>query len=406
MDKFKSALNDFKDKFQHPQPQPNNQPTPQPQPTLSTSPPQDVTHPHPPRLKWPPKLLTTHILGEIRDPSPHTYHRDIGRSIQLGHHTYYIFGDTFCFSSSGTFKGVTNNSIAHIPDPHHPTKSRYLSHSAKVPEFIPFTDPERRFCEDPTNKAENRRIVNWSFGGIVPLPRSHGTEGWLFYDQVETHGAEAVKQNGIGVAKVHVDPLTAAIHCHRTAPFPLFSADGPLWGNISNIEAPDGYTYLLSGVGKELGLDNYMARIRSDSDFTDRACYEFLHKGGEWKKTYEPPFGPFGALEHTVLSGQGQGAILHLPGFAPRGREYVWFGCEKFPTSRLCVGVAERPEGPWDVRVLGELPGVGEKVGTRYCVYPHVWGSRLGRGEVLISWSDDGRMGGFVAAAVFRFEVG
>ncbi|KAF2643758.1 hypothetical protein P280DRAFT_392857 [Massarina eburnea CBS 473.64] len=357
------------------------------------------------RMKWPPELLSTRILGEVKDESGRNYPRDLGRSIQLGGRTYYMFGDTFCFDDQGEFQGVTNNTISLVPDHKNPTKSRYLCSEAKVPEFVPFSHSERQFCEDPENKKENRRIVNWVFGGVVEIPHSDGREAWLFYDQVEICGAQPVRQNGVGVAKVHVSHRSGDITCKRVVPFPLFPSDGPLWGNISNISAPDGYTYLLTGVGSEYGLDNYMARIRTNVDFSDRQNYEFLHKHGVWKRTYTAPYGPFGELEHTVLSGQGQGAIVHVPKFTPPGRPYLWVGCEKFPTSQLCVGVAARPEGPWDVRMLGEMPKLDEHAKTRYCIYPHIWGSKLGRGEMLISWSDDGTMGGKVGIGVFCFAL-
>ncbi|KAF2680427.1 hypothetical protein K458DRAFT_479957 [Lentithecium fluviatile CBS 122367] len=355
-----------------------------------------------PRLAWPPTLLgSPRVLDEITEISGRHYPRDFGRSIQLGGHTYYMFGDTFCFDDSREFVGVTNNCITFVPDLRNPTKSQFLSSDAKVPDFVPYSEKEVAFCERHENKEWNKRLVNWAFGGVIDIPGTEGREAWLFYDQVETHGAMIATQNGVGVAKVKVTGPGAQIECERIGPFPLFAADGPLWGNISNISAPDGWTYLLSG----MGLDNFMARIRTYADFTKLENYRFLKKSGEWVASYSGPHGPFGELAHDVLAGQGQGAIVYLPGFAPEGRPYIWVGCEKFPTSQLCVGVAARPEGPWDVHRLGEMPKITEQAKTRYCIYPHFWGSDLEKGEILISWSDDGTMGGKVALARFRFAV-
>jgi hypothetical protein len=55
---------------------------------------------------------------------------------------------------------------------------------------------------------------------------------------------------------------------------------------------------------------------------------------------------------------------------------------------------------------VGEMPRVdGEGSKTRYCIYPHVWGSETGKGRMLISWSDDGTMGGKVVMGRFDFKV-
>ncbi|OAG05378.1 uncharacterized protein CC84DRAFT_1163936 [Paraphaeosphaeria sporulosa] len=354
------------------------------------------------RIAWPPRLTCApRVLGEVKDESGRHYPRDLGRSVELGGHHYYIFGDTFCFNNEGDFVGVTNNSIALIPDLNAPTKSRYYSPEAKVPEFVRHTAEERRFCERPENIKDNRRLVTWSFGGIIKIPGSEGREGWLFFDPVETLGGNAVRQTGVGVARVKVTAPDGKIECERVGQFPLFPADGPLWGNMSNISAPDGWTYLLSGKG----LDNYMARIRTDDNFADAANYQFLKKNGKWESTYTEPHGPFGELAHDVLCGQGQGAIIHLPDFSPLGKEYLWFGCEKFMTSKLYVGAAPRPEGPWEVHSLGEMPKITEQAKTRYCIYPHIWGSDLSEGKILITWSDDGTMGGKVAAGIFEFAM-
>lgn len=360
------------------------------------------------RIAWPPRMVCPpRILGEVKDKSGRKYPRDIGRSVHLGGHTYYMFGDTFCFDDHDEFQGVTNNSIALVTNPSDPTQSQYIDSPAKVREFVPFSKDELDFCQRPENKAENRRIVNWAFGGLIHAPSAQGREAWLFYDQVETHGAIPLKQNGIGLAKAWIDDhhTDRNIQCERVGSFPLFDGNGPLWGNISNISAPDGWTYLLSGIGSENGLDNYLARIRTDADFADKSNYEYLRKGGEWVSSYAPPYGPFGELVHDVLAGQGQGAISYIPDHAPRGKPYLWIGCEKFPTSQLCMGVAARPEGPWDVHRIGEMPKFTRDAKTRYCIYPHIWGSDLRNGKILITWSDDGTMGGKVIAGIFTFDV-
>jgi hypothetical protein len=124
------------------------------------------------RLAWPPKFAyPPYLLVEVKDASGRQYPRDLGRSVELGGHVYYIFGDTFCFNEDGSFVGVTNNSIALIPDLRDPIKSKYCHQHAKVPEFVPYTAEEKNFCERPENVKDNRRIVTWSFGGIINMWR-------------------------------------------------------------------------------------------------------------------------------------------------------------------------------------------------------------------------------------------
>jgi len=66
------------------------------------------------------------MLGEVRDRNGRTIPRDIGRSVKFGDEYYYIFGDTFCFDDAEQFVGVSNNTIAHIPDLTNPRKSEYM----------------------------------------------------------------------------------------------------------------------------------------------------------------------------------------------------------------------------------------------------------------------------------------
>lgn len=98
-------------------------------------------------IKWPPSLLRTDILGEITDTSGRKIARDIGRAVWLGGNCYYAFGDTFCHDVKNEFCGVTNNSIAYVPDPRGaPTQSTYIDYAAGNPgavrAFVGYTDGE------------------------------------------------------------------------------------------------------------------------------------------------------------------------------------------------------------------------------------------------------------------------
>lgn len=97
---------------------------------------------------------------------------------------------------------------------------------------------------------------------------------------------------------------------------------------------------------------------------------------------------------------------MYLPDHGPAGKPYVWVGVNKWMDSKMWCAAASKPEGPYDIQFLMETPKVmGSKSQHRYCIYPHPWAYDLARGELLVSWSDDGQMGGKVAAAKLRFEM-
>ncbi len=97
---------------------------------------------------------------------------------------------------------------------------------------------------------------------------------------------------------------------------------------------------------------------------------------------------------------------MYLPDHGPAGKPYVWVGVNKWMDSKMWCAAASKPEGPYDIQFLMETPKVmGSKSQHRYCIYPHLWAYDLAQGELLVSWSDDGQMGGKVAAAKLRFEM-
>lgn len=114
--------------------------------------------------------------------------RDIGRSVHLGGNTYYVFGDTFCFDNRKQFVGLTHNTIALCPDLRKPLESRFLfqNHNGKrglVRDFLPFTAEEEAFNE--RNKKDMRRVVLWSFGGMIEDTPGCG-QGWIYFEVQQT----------------------------------------------------------------------------------------------------------------------------------------------------------------------------------------------------------------------------
>lgn len=348
------------------------------------------------QIVWPPVLEYVEMLGEVRDRNGRTTPRDIGRSVKFGDEYYYIFGDTFCFDDNEQFVGVSNNTIAHIPDLTNPRKSEYMYKEPKVPEFVPYTHGEKAYTEREDNKKDNRRIVNWNFGGIIEDRPGSGT-GWLFFDKIQTHGGMCEKGFGIGVARVRRDGKYVKVD--REDESMVFGDEEPRFGSISPLVDTDGFVYLLGSKD----MVNFMARIPLHANFRSRSEYSFLTKSG-WKPTYST----IDELE-PVLGDQAQGALLKFPyesGFAPVKKPYMWIGVNKWLDSKMWMACAEQIEGPWDIQFLGMAPEVmGKNSGHRYCLYPHLWGSNLQEGKLLITWSDDGVMGGKVAAAVISVKM-
>jgi hypothetical protein len=114
------------------------------------------------------------------------YPRDIGRPVSLGGNTYYIFGDTFCFDPKEAFVGISNNTVAYVPNPtEEPCISQYIPDQSHQPTFIPHSPSEERYENDSQNKHLNNRVVNWCFGGIIE--DSPGSSlGWVFYEKMFT----------------------------------------------------------------------------------------------------------------------------------------------------------------------------------------------------------------------------
>ena len=238
--------------------------------------------------------------------------------------------------------------------------------------------------------------MNWNFGGIIEDKPGAGT-GWLFFDKIQTHGGMGEKGFGMGVARVRRDGKYVKVD--RDDETMIFVDEEPRFGSISPLVDTDGYVYLLGS--KDLA--NFMARVPLDADFRSRSAYSFLTKSG-WKSTYSS----VDELE-PVLGDQAQGALLKLPydsGFAPVKKPYLWLGVNKWLDSKMWLACAEKISGPWDIQFLGMAPEVmGKNSGHRYCLYPHLWGSNLAEGKLLISWSDDGVMGGKVACANIKLKM-
>lgn len=172
-----------------------------------------------------------------------------------------------------------------------------------------------------------------------------------------------------------------------------------------------GWVYLLGSNEKASSKwpRNAMARLPYGAPLSDLSAYQYHTSSHGWVPyaTFSSPSSPHSINDLSdVLSGIGHGMIFRIGEKGPPGKPYMCIGVDKFLSNKLCIGCAERPEGPWDLKDVGEVPRwMGEKSRTRYCLYMHEWGSDLERGELLVSWSDDGQMGGLVVAARLKLAM-
>lgn len=76
----------------------------------------------------------------------------------------------------------------------------------------------------------------------------------------------------------------------------------------------------------------------------------------------------------------------------------------------MYVGSSPRPEGPWEIHEMGEIPNDpapwdGKSSGPKYSFFPNPRASDLQKGEMVCTWTDAAQMGGKVVAARFWFEM-
>jgi hypothetical protein len=121
-------------------------------------------------------------LGKVNNIG---YSRDIGRTSVIGGKIWMTFGDTFIKNHQDECLGMTNHTVASIPYPNDPVRSRYLEFEQNgwINSFIPFTEDEIAFEHEQSLRPENERIrcTFWSFGGMVEDP-DQKNQGYVWFE--------------------------------------------------------------------------------------------------------------------------------------------------------------------------------------------------------------------------------
>ena len=314
------------------------------------------------------------ILGELKDTNGEGYSRDIGRSIQLAGHTFYIFGDTFC-KFRGEFVGLTNNTVANVHDIDQPLKSTYhhLHYEGRVLPLIPHTLWE-------LGQVANKQCVrfsHWIFGGALPTAPKNGL---VWYEKTVWYEDNRAEYLGMGVASLSVseDGIIKQDEVERNDSV-VFGPSEPRIGSF-NVLLLLPFIYLW-GHNHEHHI--VLARV-SPNHARDRNAYCFWN-GQAWTSDWTKAV--------PVLKDMQHGQIFRSDLFGSEN-PWVFVGCNRWADSQIQVGCAKSLIGPWKLMAVAQAPASSPYQRYRYCMYPHPWAKGDG---LMVTWSEPWP-GGVVAA--------
>ncbi|KAL9102345.1 MAG: hypothetical protein Q9163_002495 [Psora crenata] len=332
-----------------------------------------------------PTVTEPEILGYLTDVNQIGYSRDIGRSFTLGGRIYHIFGDTFCKNSGGEFVGLVSNTASMVMDKTKPLESSYLciEENGMVEPLLPLIDEEIRLQQE----QPKQRVTLWNFSGVVEVFPGVG----LMYEKgVEHKDSDPTHvYHGIGLARITVDSQTGKL-CTCRVPGLLFAEDEPRFGSFStHIEGDYVYLYSLTPEAGQVVL----ARVEKCLAHCRDAYQHWNGLGwvqGDW------------SCSVPMFTDLPQGAVFRTAMFG-KGRTYVLVGVSKWGDSKIRLGLAERAEGPWDVREVASAKGINYPNDYMYCIYPHEWATEGEDISLMVTWSE--HWPGGVVAARLKFQV-
>ncbi|KAH7364210.1 hypothetical protein BKA65DRAFT_590568 [Rhexocercosporidium sp. MPI-PUGE-AT-0058] len=361
------------------------------------------------RVAWPPRIIHQTPMGVHRDGTGNKYPRDIGRSSMLSNgDIIFQFGDTFMHNEKGTFIGLASNTYSVATDTTNPSLSLY-NHASPVGQspiepFIPL---------EPGEIAQGLKAC--SFSGIVEdvydreIDKREGykmklIQGWTFFEIRRTipNSSLLPYHQYVGVAKVVYNPdekeATATWTGASSANRILFAGNEPRFGSLCVVLADDDHIYLY-GQRSESDKDICVARVHANRANL-RQHYEFFD-GKEWNKDIRNAA--------SVMRNMQQGQVFRSKMFgATEIYEWVFIGVNAQGDSKVQMGRAKNPEGPWDIQVTEIHLHFTNPVlfgQYAYCVYPHPWADETHEnGDLTISWCES-IMDGHVLMSKIRFQM-
>lgn len=313
-------------------------------------------------------------VGYIEDHNGIGYSRDIGRSSVFAGHCYYMFGDTFCKNRQGFFVGVTNNTVAIIPNRAEPLETQYLDikSDGRVEPFLRLTEDEILM------ENGGDRVMLWAFGGIVETMPG---VGWIWYQKsVESNGVQTY--HGVGIARISQGTRPGHLTAFRLDSM-LFERHEPRMGTFSAL-IHDHFVYLWGHHGNNILL----ARVSKFMP-TTRSAYNFWN-GETWVSDWKDAI--------PILQDMQHGCFFRSSLFGPE-RPWCFVGCTRFGDSIVMMGAEPTLEGPWTLSALFQAQGINEPNKYRYCMYAHPWAYDGVLGELMVSYSESWP-GGVIGAKV------
>jgi hypothetical protein len=167
------------------------------------------------------------------------------------------------------------------------------------------------------------------------------------------------------------------------------------WGSFSALLGDDGYIYLYGNRDFEIYIGRVRARHPEQKGAYARSAYEFFD--GE-------RFGKDPGRAKPIMSGYVQGGVFKSKFFHPSHNvNYLFVGCNNFGDSKIFMGWASSPQGPWEFTHIADATDIGGPEGYKYAIYPHPWAFEESDGELMVTWSE--HWPGGVVAAKLTFEM-
>ena len=107
-------------------------------------------------------------------------------------------------------------------------------------------------------------------------------------------------------------------------------------------------------------------------------------------------------IAQPVLFNMEHGAVVHTPLFG-KDKQFLFVGENKQADNMVQIGVAERPQGPFDLMPICKATGINNDKEHRYCMYPNIFASNIPKRELVITWSE--HPPGGVIAAKLKFKI-
>lgn len=249
-----------------------------------------------------------------------------------------------------------------------------------VKTFIPFQTGE------VPPEASGDRVVLWDFGGCVELEDHTGR---VWFEKSLFHADNSSEYCGMGIAKITVhDGKLVVERLRGELEFGLiFGPDEPRVGSFSTL-IHNNFVYLWSNFNDSIVL------ARTHRSVTVLAGAYMYWNG----KDYVPDFNDAVPVQDINNAGIAQGGIFRSHLFGKK-KTFLLIGVNKFTDSKIQLGVAEKVEGPWEIKEIGVATGIDIKGGFKYCIYPLLWASDTKKGELMVTWSEQ-YPGGVIAAKI------